>query len=89
MKNKSVEIRHRGKNNDSFHLSLKHLKMYFVLLGSTELYPVLSKNKAQFFSISSLPNFTMCRREELGMCLSLGNTAAFIHVMNSTYFPKK
>lgn len=39
--------------------------------------------------VSSLWNFQRCRGDKLGPCLSLGNTAASIHVMNSTYFPKK
>lgn len=33
--------------------------------------------------------FRRCRGDKLGLCLSLGNTAASIHVMNSTYFPKE
>lgn len=36
-----------------------------------------------------LSNFQRWSREKLGLCLSLGDIAASIHVMNSTYFPKK
>lgn len=54
--------------------------MYFVAL---QLH-LLPSGKRQF-SLLTLK----LSGEKLAMCLSLGNTAASIHVMNSTYFSKE
>lgn len=56
-------------------------------VGSTQLYP-LSKNNF-FYSLFTLKLSEVKEWEITCLCLSLGNAPLSIHVMNSTYFPKK